>query len=210
MAIANVPPNAIRLFGAGATPQIQNLQFDLGAFVLSSSTKYLNAMSHLEFMQRESSKNMDFHMENMESLQKEAYTTVTFLFVVVSASFSGAVKIFSGGNLTGLALALSVLCVYLAGLAAYLVFACLMARTVKAPANEPKNLKLPAGYTSEEMQEFELEKLQERIQFNVERNARTARHLNIVRVLICASPLVFLATIVFFWVLSVAFGAAWF
>jgi len=167
-------------------------------------------MSHLEFMQRESSKNMDFHMENMESLQKEAYTTVTFLFVVVSASFSGAVKIFSGGNLTGLALALSVLCVYLAGLAAYLVFACLMARTVKAPANEPKNLKLPAGYTSEEMQEFELEKLQERIQFNVERNARTARHLNIVRVLICASPLVFLATIVFFWVLSVAFGAAWF
>jgi hypothetical protein len=39
MAIANVPPNAIRLFGAGATPQIQNLQFDLGAFVLSNSTK---------------------------------------------------------------------------------------------------------------------------------------------------------------------------
>ena len=167
-------------------------------------------MSHLEFMQRESSKNMDFHMENMDSLQKESNTTLTFLFVVVSASFSGAVKIFTGGNLTGLALALSVLCVYLAGLAAYLVFTCLMARTVKAPANEPKNLKLPAGYTSDEMQEFELEKLQERIQFNVERNAKTARHLNIVRVLICASPLVFLATIVFFWLLSAMFGAAWF
>ena len=61
-----------------------------------------------------------------------------------------------------------------------------------------------------QMQEFELEKLQERIQFNVARNDKTARHLNIVRVLICASPLIFLATIAFFWVLSVMFGAAWF
>lgn len=101
-----------------------------------------------------------------------------------------------------------VLCVYLAGLAAYLVFACLRARTVKSPANEPKNLKLPDGYTPEEMQQFELEKLQERIDFNRQRNDRTARHLNIVRVMICASPVVFLMFIGFFWLLLAMLAGA--
>jgi hypothetical protein len=147
-------------------------------------------------------------MENMDNLQKESNTTLTFLYVVISASFSGAVKLFTDEDLTTVALALSVLCIYLAGLAAYLVFACMRARIVKAPANEPKNLKMPDGYTPQEMQQFELENLQERIDFNRQRNDHTARHLNIVRVLICASPIVFLVFIAFFWVLSGIFAGA--
>jgi hypothetical protein len=158
-------------------------------------------MSHLEYIQNEAAKNMAFHMENMDCLQRESNTTLTFLYVVIAASFSGAVKLFSGGNLTALALALSVLCVYLACLAAYLVFKCLMARVVKSPANEPKSLKMVDGYTSEQIQECELENLQKRIEFNVKRNEITARNLNIVRVMICAIPAVFLIATVFFWAL---------
>ena len=158
-------------------------------------------MSHLEFVQQEAAKNMAFHLENMGILQKEANTTLTFLYVVISASFSGAVKLFSGGSLTVVALALSFLCIYLSALAVYLVFACLRARPVKAPANEPKNLKVPEGYSEEEIQQFVIENLQERIGFNRRRNDHTAQHLNIVRVLICSSPLVFLALTAFFWLL---------
>lgn len=153
-------------------------------------------------MQSEAAKVWAFHTENMDCLQKESTTTLTFLYVVISASFSGAVKLFSDGKLTVLALALSVLCVYLAGLATYLVFTCLMARAVKAPANEPKNLKLVDGCTSEQIQEYELENLQARIEFNMKRNDITARNLNRVRVMICASPAVFLVATAFFWVMA--------
>ena len=58
------------------------------------------------------------------------------------------------------------------------------------------------------MQQFELEKLQERIDFNRQRNDRTARHLNIVRVMICASPVVFLMFIGFFWLLLAMLAGA--
>jgi len=167
-------------------------------------------MSHLEYVQQESAKNMEFHMENMGHLQKESNTTLTFLFVVISASFSAAVKLFAGGGAIGLALSLAILCVYLTGLAVYLIFSCLMARTAKAPANEPENLKLREGYTSEEIQQFELDNLQSRIQFNQERNEKTAWRLNLVRVMVCASPLIFFVVIVFSWLLSAEWGTAWF
>jgi len=158
-------------------------------------------MNHLEYVQQEAGKNMAFHMENMDSLQKESNTTLTFLYVVISAAFSGAVKLFSSHSALSLAISLSCLCVYLALLAAYLVFSCMMARDVDAPSNEPKNLKIPDGYTSEQIQNFELENLQQRIDFNKKRNEKTAFHLNMVRFLICSSPFVFAIIIVPVWFL---------
>lgn len=150
-------------------------------------------MTHLEYMQSEASKNMDFHLQNMDNLQREANTTLTFLYVVISASFSGALKLFLDGKFTNLAIALSGLCIYLAFLAGCLLFGCMMARPVKAPANEPKNLNIPK-YTPEQIQGFELYNLQERIEFNRDRNARTAFRLNLVRVMVCVSPLIFAVT----------------
>ena len=158
-------------------------------------------MQHLEFVQRESEKNMAFHMENMECLQRESNNTLTFLYVAVSASFSGALKIYAVNGFGVLSASLSFLCIYLTATSVYLVLACLKVRIVKAPANEPKNLKERVGYTSESLQGFELEKLQERIDFNRIRNEKTGFHLNAVRFLICFSPLVFFVFTVFFWIL---------
>ena len=154
-------------------------------------------MTHLEFVQGEATKNMDFHMQNMDNLQTEGNTTATFLSVAVSASFSAAVSIFAAGNHMKLALALSFLCVYLAIVGAYLVFACLRARYVQPPTNEPKNLKLQDGFTSEQIQQFELENLQGRIDSNRIRNDKAAWHLNCVRLLIFASPAFFSAVLAF-------------
>lgn len=146
-------------------------------------------------MQQEAAKNMAFHLENMECLQKEANTTLTFLFLVISAAFSGSVKLFSAGNMVPLAISIASLCVYLTLIAVYLVYSCMRARDVDAPANEPKNLKIKDGLSSEEIQAFELENLQARIDFNKRRNAKTAFSLNLARFLICASPVVFLIVI---------------
>lgn len=141
-------------------------------------------------------------MQNMDNLQREAQNTLTFLYVVISASFSAALKLFVDGKLITLALAISGLCIYLTSLAVTLVFGCMMARAVKAPANEPKNLKLKFPYTSEEIQEFELENLQNRIDFNRDRNHTTARRLNRVRVLICLSPVFFIFGLAVLYVLA--------
>lgn len=165
-------------------------------------------MTHREYIQQEAEKNMAFHMENMEGLQKESNTTLTFLFVVISTAFSAAVKLFSGHGSTALATSLAILCVYLTGVAVYLVFTCLWARDVFAPANEPKNLKIPEGYTFEQIQDFELENLQVRIESNAGRNRKTAFHLNLVRLLICGSPFVFLVAITFLWLAAGLCAAA--
>jgi hypothetical protein len=148
-------------------------------------------MNHLEYRQSEAAKNMDFHLQNMDNLQKDANTTLTFLYVVISASFSASVKLFADGNYPVLTVALACICLFLVASAIYLVIGCMMARPVKAPSNEPKNLKIPAGYTSEEIQDFELDNLQERIEFNRDRNEESALRLNRVRIMICSSPVIF-------------------
>jgi hypothetical protein len=156
---------------------------------------YSKFVTHLEYMQQEAAKNMEFHLQNMDNLQKESNTTLTFLYVVISASFSAALKLFLDGKFIILAIALSFLCLYLVFLAVCLLLGCMMVRPVKAPANEPKNLKIPTGYSSEEIQNFELENLQVRIEYNLDRNLATARRLNFVRVAICLSPLFFLGVL---------------
>lgn len=148
-------------------------------------------MNHLEYIQHESSKNMDFHLQNMDNLQRESNTTLTFLYVVISASFSAGVKLFVDGGYPALAVSMAVICLFLVAAAIYLVIGCMMARSVKAPSNEPKNLKIQNGYTSEDIQNFELENLQERIEFNRDRNIASAQRLNRVRIMICASPVIF-------------------
>jgi hypothetical protein len=154
-------------------------------------------MNHREYIQQEAAKNIAFHYDCMDCLQKESNNTLTFLYVVVAAAFSGSVNLFSSHGSKLLGLSLLVLCAYLAVLAMYLVFGCLMARDAEAPANEPKNLALKDTLTSEEIQDFELENLQARIDNTRLRNEKTAKNLNRIRVLICLSPLFFLLVTAF-------------
>ena len=163
-------------------------------------------MEHLEYVERESARNMDFHLENMECLQKESQTTLTFLYAVIAASFAGAVKMFESGTGTNVALALCVLCAYLSGLGVFLVFGCLTVRIVKAPTNEPANLMLKEGYSSDEIRQFELENLQQRIEFNRKRNDRTGSFLNWCRVLICLSPVLFGTVLLLLVVIALVLG----
>lgn len=149
-------------------------------------------------------------MQDMECLQKESNITLTLLYVLIAASFTAAVRLFESGRATGLALGLSGLCAYLTILAVFLVFACLSPRSVKPPTNEPNNLKMREGYTSEEIRQFELDNLQERIDFNTDRNEFTARRLNCVRVMVCLSPFLFGTLLLLLLVFARASGRSWF
>lgn len=148
-------------------------------------------MSHIEYVERESEKNMEFHMQNMESLNKEANSTLTFLYVVIATSFSAAVKAFDSWKAPTPAVPFGVLCLYLTALAVWLLFGCLTPRIVKAPSNEPKNLNIPDGYTLDEIRQFELKNLQDRIDYNSTRNVTTAKRLRAIRVWVCLSPITF-------------------
>jgi hypothetical protein len=163
-------------------------------------------MEHLEYVEREASKNMEHHIEDTECLNKEAHTTLSFLFVVISAAFAGAVRLFEAKAAWVWPVALAILCIYLSVLAFCLTFTCLMARDIQPPANEPKNLKLN-GNTLREIREAELENLQRRIELNQERNKKTGTNLNRIRLLICATPVLFIAVV---WVIWVARPEAFF
>jgi len=151
-------------------------------------------MTHLDYIEREAGKNAEFHLKDMECLNREAHATLSFLFVVVSASFAGAVRLWQTSQFPerGWGLALFSLCLYLSLLAACITRCCLMVEDVMPPSNEPENLKLQEGFVSEQIREAELGNLQKRIDFNAARNERVGDRLNRVRLLICASPVVFL------------------
>ena len=51
-------------------------------------------MEHLEFMEQQAEKNMQFHLDNMDCLAGEANTTLTLLYALVGASFMGTVSLF--------------------------------------------------------------------------------------------------------------------
>ena len=69
------------------------------------------------------------------------------------------------------------------------------------PGNEPKNL-LVVDCELEAVRLAELDNLQARIDFNQARNSRVGKHLNTIRLLTLASPIVFVVSIAVLWLIS--------
>lgn len=165
--------------------------------------------SLVNFVFQEAKQNMQFHFENMESLHKDSMATANLLYIVIAASLSAAVKLFAGGTHTLLALALSLMCIYLLVLGLILVSKCLTARNVEPAANEPKNLLKAKenGLSEDQAKEFELQNLQARIDSNRVRNEQTANDLKFVQRSIFLSPVVLLAAMFLAWVASALWRA---
>lgn len=146
----------------------------------------------LEFVKDEADKTMEFHLKNLEALQQEAHVTLTFLFVVISASFSGATALFQKEGAAIWAWAMTLLCFYLGSIAIYLTMRCLKTKELWPPGNTPNNL-IPhfAKFDLEAVQETALELMDERIKLNSMRCKETGNAINNTRVAIIASILVF-------------------
>jgi hypothetical protein len=149
------------------------------------------AMDHLDYVEREAKENITFHLANLDALKKEAESTLNFLFLILSGAAAYTVQLIKDDNPFG-ALVLGTATAYLSLVAVYITQRCLTSGDVMPPTNEPDNLKLNEGQDLDALRKEELKNLHERIQFNRARNTLLGKRLNKSRLLICATPLVFL------------------
>jgi len=149
----------------------------------------------LDYAESEATKNIEFHLKNIESLSKEAHLTLAVLMVSIPAAFTVAIKLYQKDGMWTWATALLLLSTYLWFLAVY-VGKAMKPRGVHAPGHEPNNL-LPAlreeKHTLEQIRESALINMQERIDWNRKRSEETGGIINQTRRAIIASPFVFLA-----------------
>ena len=147
-------------------------------------------MDFLDYVEREAKENIRFHLDTLETLNKEAHTLLGLQLVFASAAFGYALKMAEPGEPVALAVGAVVLTAWLGALAALTAVRCLMHAPVEAPANEPENLLLD-GVELDALRLAELDNVQVRIDRNQSRNAETGRALNTLRLLTIVSPLVF-------------------
>ena len=147
-------------------------------------------MEYLDYVEREAKENLRFHLNVLETLNKEAHTLLSIQLLFAGASFGYAIKLVQAGGFPPLAVATVALTLYIAVLAATNGITCLMHSEMQAPANEPKNLLLD-DVELEALRLAELDNYQERIDLVQGRNTLTADVLNKLRLLAIASPAVF-------------------
>jgi len=157
-------------------------------------------MDRLDYIEREAQANMEFHLENLDSLKSEAQATLNFLLLILSGAFGYTIKLLGDDKLAW-AFVMGCVTSYLSCVAGYLTLYCLATGVVMPPTNEPRNLS-SNDCSLEELRELELKNLQKRIVFNRKRNTKIGRRLNKARLLVCASPVVFLLA----WFLLFAIG----
>lgn len=168
--------------------------------------------TELEWIEKQAVQNMEFHLKNIEALNKEAHTTLALLLVSISASFTYAIKWFQAGGLETWAYSMVGVCAYHVLIAVY-VSRAVKPRDVEAPGNRPDNLlrqfkKLqeenakadksawPQDWALNSISHGHLIDLQRRIESNHSREEQTATAVNRARVLFIVTPAFFVATTV--------------
>jgi hypothetical protein len=155
-------------------------------------------MDKLEYAEKSADELMDFHLQDMELLNKEAHTTFTVIIAAIAGLFGYGLNIYdkvaegSGAHAPLLwAIATSLLHLIIIGCVA--VMETLMARAVMPKGNEPTNLmgEHLDKYTVEQIREVECLNLQARIDANQARNQKMGKCLNNLRLALVATPLIF-------------------
>lgn len=124
-------------------------------------------------------------------ISTQANLTLTLLLAAAGGSLAYAIKWLQGPG-QPVELAAAVLCAYLVVLAVGLVVRCLMVEPIPAIWNEPASWLYDPGRGFDELRRLELANLQVRLHMARARNERTAKSLNVVRLLAAASPVVYL------------------
>ena len=167
----------------------------------------------LDYVEKQADKNMEFHLKNIEALNKEAHTTLALLLVTIPASFTCSSKWFQSSGMETWAWAMALTCFYLIGNALYLSQS-VNPRDILAPANDARSListleSLRNQYTGKEhwswpknwdlisIREGELANLQDRIDSNVQREKDTATVVRRSRRMFILTPIAFVGAAVF-------------
>lgn len=133
--------------------------------------------------------NMKGKHATADTLAKEASVTLTVLLAAVGGTISYAVTGLPNGSIT--AWASLGTCIYLMGLAAWLVRDCMLVEPIPAIYNEPKNLLKHTTKPLASQRRAELTRLQARIDEAYERNEKVAGVLNNIRLSAVGTPVLF-------------------
>lgn len=148
----------------------------------------------IDWVEAQAQENLKFRLSCLESIIKECNTTLTILLAGIGATAAYIFKLHPVSDTWMLAGTLSV-CLYFLLLSGLLIIKCLQIDEIQVPTNEPENLYIKQ-YTLLEIREGELRNVQERINKAVARNLNTSDWLNKIRLLILASPLVFIVAFI--------------
>lgn len=144
----------------------------------------------IEWIEKAGQENLRFRLQNAETLAREAQQTLVVLLAGMGAALAYSIKVLESGALTPAGGGAVVVTLWLMGVAALLVWQCIVTRPLPVPANEPDNL-WQEGWTEEMDRMAELTGLQQRIDQARARNAAVANWLDRARLLAIATPLVF-------------------
>ncbi len=141
----------------------------------------------LDLAEKAGHENMREHIEVASMIQREANTLMALLLAGAGTAlaYAGSGK----GMNPGITWAALAVCLYLFSLAAALNWKCLSLTTYPSAFNEPKSLNKPE-YRVEQLRQWELENLQERISQAGVINTRRADWLNRCRYAATLTPLV--------------------
>jgi len=143
----------------------------------------------LEWIEKAATENLKGHSQTVDTLAKEALTTLTILLAALSGAFGYAL------TASDYRIGAVVLTIYIFVICVTLVTRCMMIEEFPAITNEPRNLKQD-GFPLDILRSVELQNMQCRIDMAAQRNAITAQWLNRLRIAAICSPLIF-ATITF-------------
>ena len=143
----------------------------------------------IDWVEKAALENIRFHLKNADDIAKEATTTLTIFLAGLAAALAHGVKGLEKEVLTSTTYASLILSVYIAVLAAMLIYKCMRIAPIPAPTNEPKNL-YQKNMALDEIKEEELENLQIRINQAVERNDFAGSWLNRMRIAATLSPFI--------------------
>ncbi len=146
---------------------------------------YTPLMSLLDYAEQEGQKNMEFHIKSHEILSASCEKTLTFILAAATLAMTGAVSglmqpVTKDLDLRTWGCLLIVIAVALTIQGALLVRNAMLTDNVHPPSNQPKNLYQKA-YSLEQIKEFELVNLEDRIQKIRQTNDKKAAVLNKAR-----------------------------
>lgn len=148
-------------------------------------------------------KNMEFHLDNSETLSRDANTSLGILLSAGLGALGYTAHLIETTAPTEVWAATGAVAVHLLIICGLMVRHCLSADDIMPPTNEPRNLKCD-GYEWDEILPVEIVNLQVRIDFNQARNKRTGSWLNRLRYAAFAVPITFVVV----WGVVSAMGSA--
>jgi hypothetical protein len=145
----------------------------------------------LKWIEGAAIENMKGKHSTADVLAKEASVTLTVLLAGIGGTISYAVSGLTSANVSLTAWASLGTCLYLMGLAAWLVRDCMLVEPIPAVYNEPRNLLRYATDPLANQRKAELDRLQSRIDEAYERNEKVASALNNIRLSAVGAPVLF-------------------